>query len=109
MQQQGIAPGTPEGAEIRVHGATLRTNLTRKAAGTEDAIAFIGCTIGQRVVVTASGPRNTRPMRIALTVFAVLTLMAGCAAVTRTAGDRAICESEPTDQVERRATREVCR
>jgi hypothetical protein len=48
-------------------------------------------------------------MRITLTLLTVLTLLAGCAALMRTAGDKALCESEPTDQVERRASREVCR
>lgn len=39
----------------------------------------------------------------------VFIATAGCAALSRTAGDRAFCEAEPADQVERQATRELCR
>jgi hypothetical protein len=39
----------------------------------------------------------------------VLLVAAGCAGFSRTAADRAFCEAEPTDQVERQATRELCR
>ena len=38
----------------------------------------------------------------------VAVIVAGCAGL-QTAGDRALCAAEPTDQVERQAAREICR
>lgn len=48
-------------------------------------------------------------MKTILTLFTLLILVAGCAGLFRTAGDQAFCESEPIDQVERQASREICR
>lgn len=48
-------------------------------------------------------------MKTLLTLFTMLMLVTGCASLFRTAGDEAFCESEPTDQVERRSSREICR
>jgi hypothetical protein len=48
-------------------------------------------------------------MKVTLAVSALLMWLAGCAGLYRTAGDRAFCEFEPTDQVERQANREICR
>jgi hypothetical protein len=48
-------------------------------------------------------------MKIFLTLSTLLMLVAGCAGLFRTAGDKAFCESDPTDQVERQASREICR
>jgi hypothetical protein len=48
-------------------------------------------------------------MKTILTLSTLLMLMAGCAGLFRTAGDKAFCESEPIDQVERQAAREICR
>ena len=51
---------------------------------------------------------SIRDMKAVLLGLMVL-VAAGCAGLSRTAADRAFCEAEPTDQVERQATRELCR
>jgi hypothetical protein len=48
-------------------------------------------------------------IKVILAASALLMWLAGCASVYRTAGHRAFCEFEPTDQVERQANREICR
>jgi hypothetical protein len=53
--------------------------------------------------------RIANSMKTILTLFTMLMLVTGCASLFRTAGDAAFCESEPTDQVERQASREICR
>jgi len=43
-------------------------------------------------------------------LLALLTLGTGCAGLSgRAAADDSLCSMEPTDQVERRASREICR
>jgi hypothetical protein len=44
---------------------------------------------------------------LVLGLFAVI--VAGCGSLWTAGADRALCASEPTDQVERQAAREICR
>jgi hypothetical protein len=39
----------------------------------------------------------------------VAVIVAGCGSLWTAGADRAFCASEPTDQVERQAVREICR
>ena len=49
-------------------------------------------------------------MKMALTSAVLVALVAGCTGLwVATAGDRALCLDEPTDQVERDAARAICR
>ena len=49
-------------------------------------------------------------MKMVLTLAASVLLVAGCSGLwIGTAGDRAFCMDEATDQVEREASRELCR
>jgi hypothetical protein len=49
-------------------------------------------------------------MKLVGALLAWLTLGTGCAALSgRAAADESLCSLEPTDQVERRASREICR
>ena len=76
------------------------------------AKAWLGCGAGKTEWHGDFRDRAERvphPMRNVIAWSALLMLVAGCAGLYRTAGDRAFCESEPTDSVERRAHREICR
>jgi hypothetical protein len=99
------APG--DGAHVR-QTRTIRNS--RRASVPNETIrgAIADDQVGAaRPAAEATGTVDSMKT-IALSMLFLLT--AGCAAWSaRTAGDKALCGSEPTDQVERQAFREWCR
>ena len=64
-------------------------------------------TIAEQPAPLARTPASNRMKTLLLGFVAVI--VAGCGSLSTAGADRAFCASEPTDQVERQAARELCR